>query len=153
MTRAITLAVLVLCILSLVGCMAWARLYPVQGPMAAQTPTPVLKATLNGAFNSGSISVKLPGGEICKGKWNVTSDPDRSKKMASVWDAVYGDGFFQSRVLGEEYAQADVSGSQGTTLKIAMYKPNTRLAQENSPQSIRGVASDSNGNLYKMVFQ
>ncbi len=94
----------------LAGCRATGRLYPVQGPLSTQTPTPILLAKVTGAFNSGNISVVLADGEVCKGRWatvprvqvpkdvaTVNSAP--STAMSSIWDTVYGSGFYVSHVL------------------------------------------------------
>lgn len=153
--------ILVLFAISLVsGCRATGRLYPVQGPLSSQTPTPVLLAKLTGAFNSGNISVVLADGEICKGHWATVPRPEASKgatstappnEMASVWDTIYGPGFFVSHVLGKRlYVQTALTGDRGTILNIEMYKPDTNA--QNTVSSIQGVAKDSKDNIYKMAF-
>jgi len=53
---ALALALLGTCVLS--GCVN-AHLYPVQGPLAAQTPPPIYEARLVGAFNSGKVTGKI----------------------------------------------------------------------------------------------
>jgi hypothetical protein len=50
------------------GCAATARLYPVEGPLSIQKPTPVFSATLTGRVASGNISLTIGNGEICKGR-------------------------------------------------------------------------------------
>jgi hypothetical protein len=142
------LVIAVLAISGLSGC-AFARLYPVQGPLAAQTPLPVATAKISGAFESGSISVKLPTGEVCKGHWQTVHSGLSSSGMASVWDTVYGQGFYQAHVLGSvQYAQAIATSAQGTTLTIEMYEP----VHTQDRLVIKGVAKDNKGNLYKMTF-
>ncbi len=137
----------------LMGCRATGRLYPVQGPLSAQTPTPVLLAKLTGAFNSGNISVALTDGEVCKGHWATVPRPQASKgaaatgtappsEMSPVWDTVYGSGFFVSHVLGKRlYVQTVLTG---------VYKPDGNA--QNTVGSIQGVAKDSKDNIYKLVF-
>ena len=149
-------------VLFLSGCRATGRLYPVQGPLSAQTPTPVLLAKLTGAFNSGDISVVLSDGELCKGHWATVPRPHVSKgdpatstappnNMSAVWDTIYGPGFFVSHVLGKRlYVQTALTGDRGTTLNLEMYKPDGN--EKNTIASIQGVAKDSKDNIYKMVF-
>ena len=104
------LCLLLLGISTMLGCTHTARLYPVQGPLSAQTPLPVLFAKITGAFNPGDISVVLSDGEMCKGRW-VLVHPVQAPKggttanvttnvMSPVWDTVYGPGFYVSHVLG-----------------------------------------------------
>ncbi len=146
----------------LMGCRATGRLYPVQGPLSAQTPTPVLLAKLTGAFNSGNISVALTDGEVCKGHWATVPRPQASKgaaatgtappsEMSPVWDTVYGAGFFVSHVLGKRlYVQTVLTGDRGTVLNVEMYKPDGNA--QNTVGSIQGVAKDNKDNIYKLVF-
>src|SRR5260370_37448353 len=146
----------------LTGCRATGRLYPVQGPLSAQTPTPVLLAKVTGAFNSGNISVALTDGEGCKGHLATVPCPQASKgaaatgtaprsEMSPVWDTVYGAGFFVSHVVGKRlYVQTGLTGDLGTVLNVEMYKPDGNA--QNTVGSIQGVAKDNNENIYKLVF-
>jgi hypothetical protein len=52
------------------GC-ASARMYPVQGPMASETPGAVYSAKLTGLLYSGDITIKSSTGEVCKGHWTL----------------------------------------------------------------------------------
>ena len=112
------LCLVLLGISTMLGCSRTARLYPVQGPLSAQTPLPVLVAKVTGAFSPGTISVVLSDGEICKGRWTQvppvqvpqganTANAPATNGMSSVWDTVYGSGFYVSHVLGARfYARA-----------------------------------------------
>jgi len=135
----------------LLGC-AKARLYPVQGPLSAQAPVPVFIARFTGTSNSGSVSVALTDGEICKGHLAAVPRPEVAKgsatatapptDMQAAWDAVYGSGFYVSHVLGSAiHVQAVVSGGRGTV----------RQGTEDAT-SIKGVAKDNKGNIYKLAF-
>ena len=148
----------------MVGCTATARLYPVQGPLSLQTPLPVFAGKLDGAINSGNVSFVMSDGELCKGRWTrlvPVRDPKgattagapssagtpATSGMSSVWDAVYGSGFYVAHVLGDQYyAQGVITGDRGTVVNVEFYhavRPSTHIA---------GVARDSKGNIYKMVF-
>jgi hypothetical protein len=61
----IRLFLVLLAISTTLGCAAHtARLYPVQGPLSAQTPAPVLIAKISGTFTPGDIFVTMPDGEV-----------------------------------------------------------------------------------------
>lgn len=154
------LFVVLLAIVLMSGC-ASGRLYPVQGPLVAQTPMPVFNAKVNGAFNSGHISVVLAGGEVCEGQWSVvpsvpaaadagSATTPATSGTASLWDTVYGPGFYQAHVLGTRlYVRATPNCNHGTALTVEMY----RTANGNGDlNAIRGVAQDNKGNIYKLAF-
>ena len=153
--------VLLLCGVSvLTGCFRSGRLYPVQGPLSAQTPPPIFAAKVSGAFNSGSISVTLSDGEVCKGPWRLMprtptgkgatpSDSTSSPEMASAWDTVYGQGFYLARVLGARmHVQGELPGNKGTILNVELY----RNEAPEGVLDIKGVARDNKGNIYKVVL-
>ena len=64
---------LALVALVFVGCTAALHVYPVTGPLSAQTPPPVFPARLsvNLASHSGSFSTTLANGESFKGAWKM----------------------------------------------------------------------------------
>jgi hypothetical protein len=141
------------------GCSATLRLYPVQGPLSAQTPLPVFPGKFTGLVNSGNISFALGDGEVCKGLWTrvvpvkaakgetIANPP--SSGMSSVWDTVYGSGYYVSHVLGAKlYAQAAITGDRGTVLSVEFYRPNPGSERVH----VFGVARDSKDNIYKLVF-
>jgi hypothetical protein len=147
---------------TLTGCRATGRLYPVHGPLSTQTPPPVLVAKLTGAFNSGNISVVLADGEVCKGRWATVPRPRVSsgaplattapaENMSSIWDTVYGSGFYVAHVLGARlYAQAQLQGDRGSILNLEMWKSEEKEATKVS--AIRGVAKDGQDNISKLAF-
>jgi len=155
------LCLILLGIFSMLGCSQTVRLYPVQGPLSAQTPLPVLAARLTGALTSGDMSVVLNDGEICKGRWaqvrpqttigaGTASVP--ASDMSAVWDSVYGSGFYVSHVLGARaYARAVMSGNRGTVLDVEMYRREGKHA-DNAAGAITGVARDNKGNVYKVTL-
>jgi hypothetical protein len=139
---------LLLTVVTLSGC-ATAHLYPVQGPLAAQTPPPIYKMTVTGALNSGTLSASLPNGEVCQGTWALLRQDDpTANTMAAQWDLVYGQGFFVGNVLGSaQFARASMTGNEGTTLAVEFYKPG-----QGSALTIKGIAQDNKGNLFKLTF-
>lgn len=138
--------------LILVGCATTGRFYPVQGPLSAQTPSPVLVAKLKlTGLNSGTISVILPDREPCAGRWSLvprSNTGTRASEMSAAWDTVYGSGFYVSNVLGSKnYATAVLTGARGTVINLEMYRPD----REERSRSIIGVAKDNKGDIFKLV--
>jgi hypothetical protein len=138
-----------------------AQFYPVQGPLSAQTPVPVLVAKVNGIFTPGNISLVLDDGEVCKGRWTrvpaiqspngAAAASPASNEIAGAWDAVYGTGFYVSHILGARlHLEARLSGDRGTVLNAEMYRTGENASSELGP--IRGVAKDNRGNIYKLVL-
>ncbi|MFY9854744.1 MAG: hypothetical protein WAK26_12790, partial [Terracidiphilus sp.] len=106
------------------------KLYPVQGPLAAQTPTPVTVAKYSGS-NSGKVTLTQPDGESFKGTWVFVTPPFVNSKplgtsasyppqpnLAYAWDAVYGQGYFLAKVLGKRLRQAVATGDRGTVIQV-----------------------------------
>jgi hypothetical protein len=135
------------------------KLYPVQGPLAAQSPPPVFTGQIRRPpFSAGPVfkllkSWKLSGGEVLNGKVAVVkassqdaaapgtqADYPPQSNLASAWDAVYGQGYFVAHILGNEFMQGVFTGSKGTTLQVE------------SLDGQKGVAVDNQGNIYKMVW-
>jgi hypothetical protein len=125
---------------------------PVQGPLSKQSPIPTYAATMSGVL-SGSISVVLDNGEICKGPWAFVSKtpPGTSAivltpiDMAADWDSVYGTGYFAAHVLGTKlYARATLTGTMGTVLRAEFSNEN------NTRGNTKGVAEDNKGNVFKV---
>ena len=151
--------IIVLLSLSVLWGCATARMYPVKGPLAAQTPPPVYSAKLSAVFDSGTFSAQLANGERFKGTVSpVLGTARKSHSLAAEWDSVYGVGYFANKVLDAQYyLRGTVTGSNGTVLQVEMYKNDSRpaLAAPHDQSVIidmNGVAKDSNGNVYKLVF-
>ena len=153
---AFPLLTLWICILS--GCYLNGHLYPVQGPLAAQTPPPVFNARMSGAFNSGNLTVTLTDGEVCKGAWGSVNQSQpagdgngasAAPNMSSAWDTVYGQGFYTAHILGAKlHVHGVLTGNKGTILHVELYRPDT----PNGLNEIKGVGVDNNGNIYKLAF-
>ncbi len=125
------------------------HLYPIQGPLATQTPLPIYSITLSGILNSGTLSATVQNGEVCQGNWTqIKQDDPSANKMSAQWDLVYGQGFFVAHVLGNPvFARAVLTGHQGTTLNVEFYDP-----KPGDFTTVKGIAQDSKGNLYKLTL-
>ena len=146
-----TPALMLLIATLLSGCVVAGHLYPIQGPLASQSPPPILPMTLTGATpNSGTLTVTLQGAEVCKGNWALVHQDDPSASlMAAQWDEIYGPGFFVANVLGSQgFARGALTGTRGSTVNVEFFglKPGGGTA------AVVGIAQDSKGNLYKLTF-
>jgi len=150
-----------LCVCMLSGCYLNGRLYPVQGPASAQTPPPIYAARISGGFRSGTFTATLQNGEHCTGRWaqvstkptsHQTSNPTLSPAdISKAWDTVYGPGFYTAHVLGAPiHIHGVVNGDKGTVLQVDAYR--NPGAGEDALESRKGIAFDTNTNIYKLIF-
>ena len=150
--RRLSCAFLVLAAMPLSGCvvMVPGHLYPVQGPLAGANPPPIYGLTMNGIYDSGTLTATLPDGEKCAGRWSVISPDDpNAGQMSAAWDSVYGAGFFVAHVLGSRvFARAVLTGNKGTTLNVQLYDP-----KPGDVSAVEGVAKDNSGNLFKLTME
>lgn len=152
--KAIVVAVLAA---QLAACSTTASLYPVDGPLSKQQPLPVLTATVDGIMgNTGGISMTLPDGEQCTGKWSsiapmsvgfstASASGNAINAMASVWTTVYGSGFSVKNLPGVNKGEAMLVGDRGAIIQVEFY---TGSGTANGA----GVAKDNKGNTYKVLF-
>jgi hypothetical protein len=141
----------------LAACSTTATLYPVDGPLSKQRPLPVLTATVDGIMgNTGGISMTLPDGERCTGKWSsiapmsvgfstASASGTATNGMTSVWTTVYGSGFSVRNLPGVNKGEAMLVGDRGTVIQVEFY---TGSGTANGS----GVAQDNKGNIYKVLF-
>jgi len=145
------LCLLLLAMSTMLGCSMRTRLYPVEGPLSAQTPVPVLMGKITGKIRPETVSVILSHGEICKGRWIFVNEVQPSKgsnlvsapttDLSKAWDSIYGPNYTSHIVGSKYYAQAVAPGNRGTTLNVELNGFD------------KGVAKDNKGNLYKLVLQ
>ena len=152
-----TLLVIAMLLLSLAGCSTTAMLYPVEGPLSQKHPPIVLEARADGITgNTGNISLTLPDGENCKGKWSViaplsvgistvSANSTFTSGIASAWGTVYGSGYTIRNVPGVNRGEAILVGDKGTTIQLEFY---TGSGTANGI----GAARDNRGNIYKVLF-
>jgi hypothetical protein len=133
----------------LAGCLGvGVRLYPVSGPLAAQTPVPVYpaKLTLRSSIRSGEFKTMLANGEQFNGRWTMQTpgpaNPSSGDDLSEDWDRVFGPGFYVAHVLGDrDCGTATITGSAGTVLHLQLCGGNGQKA----------VGRDSHGNVYKIT--
>src|ERR1700760_926999 len=67
----------------LTGCASAARLSPVQGPLATQSPPRTYKVSMEGDY----METKLGNGDTCRGEWlDVVPEDPAAREMAAAWD-------------------------------------------------------------------
>ncbi|MDR3741440.1 MAG: hypothetical protein P4L40_20670 [Terracidiphilus sp.] len=145
------------CFLS--GCFASARLYPVKGPLAEQTPPPIYAARVAAGFHSGSFTATLANGTKCSGQWTrVSRKPHEAgagaptDTLAAAWDAVYGPGFYTTNVLGTAiHIEGQIPCGAGGNLHVEAVQHEIGGGQD-ATLVIKGVATDDSGNIYKLAF-
>jgi hypothetical protein len=138
------------CLLS--GCTATiqVRLYPVKGAFAQSAAPPVFNEVNEVPYKSDTLV--LANGETFTGKPRlVAASPVIANvgagdsmtlpqpNLAFAWDLVFGQGFYVAHILGRPMDEALMESSQGN------------MVQEESAQH-KGVAVDSKGNIYKVVW-
>jgi hypothetical protein len=165
--RMLFLPVLLLPMVSLSGCVlvyqsevgVRATFIPVAGPAAALQPVPAYLGRLNGLF-SGEVKVTLADGERFEGAWlrilpgaaipAGLQDAAIAPDLVKDWDFVYGEGYYRADVVGSrQHLCALLKGSKGSEALVEVNNPN-RAGESRDP--VRGVARDSQGNIYKVVF-
>lgn len=139
------------------GCTTTATLFPVEGPLSKLSPPPLLTATVDGITgNTGNISLSMPDGEACKGRWSSiaptayryssgSATGTASSGLTSAWATVYGSGYSVGNVPGVNRGEAMLVGQRGTVIQVEFY---TGSGTANGT----GVARDNKGNTYKVIF-
>lgn len=125
------------------------QLYPLQGEIAQADPTTVIEATAkNTKGTSGALTFRLPGRGKCEGTWSSLTPRtvSSSRGLALTWRKTGGEVGSETATVagvnsGEIYAVcADGTRVQGT------------FVIGSGTASGTGTASDTNGNVYKLLF-
>jgi len=138
------------------------RLYPVQGPAAAQAHPAEFTAKLP-LGKARKITLVQANGESFAGTWSIVTASTANAKppgdptsyppqpnLAFAWDAVYGQGYYVANILGSQtLGQGVVTGNEGTVLQIEFRQERLYLAPVDNSF---GVAVDNKGNIYKVVL-
>jgi hypothetical protein len=125
------------------------NMYPVKGPYADLKIKPVITAIAHDVQRgTGVFEVTMPDGEKCLGKWSSAAGVMRTSTTGTIWTKygpIVGVGSTTSNVPGVNRGQAMSFCGSGTTLEAEFL---TGSGTANG----YGVAVDSNGNVYKMLF-
>ena len=146
--RAIGLAALVG--LSACGATSDMQLYPIDGPLAALTPPPVITATAGTTDStSGTLEMRLPDRTRCSGTWSALAPKVVSRTQGMSLTLRSGPG-------GEMDRTTESVGGINPGEIYAICEDGTRVqgnfVMGSSTTSGSGTATDSRGNVYKLLF-
>lgn len=123
--------------------------YPVGGPLSKQMPLPIIKAKADGiSGNTGPLTLTLPSGETCQGQWSSAAPQQVSVSsggMFTMYGPAAGYSVTAGNVPGVNRGEVFMSCDQGATVQAEFFTGS-------GTASGYGVARDSFGNIYKMVF-
>ena len=168
MKTPVIVAILTSCLVSGAIPATGQKLYPLQGPLASQTPPPVFAGQVKRPMFGLGAEVKLlkswtvANGEVLEGKCTEVTAASANTKtpgapesyppqpnLAFAWDAIFGSGYFAAHILGGRVWQGIFKGDQGTVLQVEMRE---QLGPERNNDRYRGAAVDNKGNVYKVVW-
>lgn len=134
----------------LLGCSMTATMVPVEGPLSESSPPPILQVRVNGIMgNTGNLSLVMPDGERCSGRWSSAAGAGITVGSASLIStyghAVYGTGFSVSTGHGQNPGQALMVCQRGRSIQVEF------VTGAGTAHGF-GVGKDSAGNIYKFVF-
>ena len=132
------------------GCSTTVFLVPLEGPLSQQHPVPTLHATANGIMgNTGDMSLTMPDGESCVGKWSSAAGADIRVGTGSLIGpdgSVYSVGTSVSTGTGQNPGQVFLTCSQGRTIQVEFVTEAGPIATGS------GFAKDNKGNVYRVLF-
>jgi len=131
------------------GCSTTVSMFPVEGPLSQESPVPTLQATADGIMgNSGNMSLTMPDGESCNGKWSSAAGAGISVGTGSLigtYDSVYGVGTSVSTGTGQNPGHAFLICNRGRTIQVEFV---TGAGTANG----FGFAKDNRGNIFRVLF-
>jgi hypothetical protein len=124
------------------------QFYPLQGQIAAKDPALVIEATMrNVDGTSGPLSFLLPGNR-CTGTWSSLTPKtvSRAGGLSLTWSKVGGDvGSRTDTVAGVNDGEIYAVCEDGTRVQGT-------FVIGSGTASGTGTATDTNGNVYKLLF-
>jgi hypothetical protein len=98
-------------------------------------------------WQSATVVVTLPDGGAFQGEFDVKA-PAPDREMAPAWDRVFGQGYFDAKVLGSpQHVRVALKGPEGREMKAEFHS----LRRPEGGVSIsEGVAVDAQGRVFKM---
>lgn len=125
------------------------QLYPLQGEISEADPTLVIRAVAkNTSGTSGTLSFRLPERGKCNGTWSSLTPRtvSNSKGLALTWKKTGGEvGTERETVAGVNNGEIYAVCDDGTRVQGT-------FVVGSGTASGTGQASDTNGNVYKLLF-
>jgi hypothetical protein len=125
------------------------QLYPLEGKIANSDPTLVIRAVAkNSTGTSGALTFRLPESGKCSGTWTSLTPRtvSNSKGLALTWKKTGGElGTARETVAGVNNGEIYAVCDDGTRVQGT-------FVVGSGTASGTGTASDTNGNLYKLLF-
>jgi hypothetical protein len=125
------------------------QFYPLDGAIATEDPTLVIEATMrNVKGTSGPLTFRLPDRTRCNGTWSSLTPKtvSRSGGMSLTWKKVGGDvGTKTDTVAGVNDGEIYAVCEDGTRVQGT-------FVIGSGTASGTGTATDTNGNVYKLLF-
>ncbi len=133
------------------------QVYPLEGPLAAQRPVPVIEAVMTGALDGwGDMTVTLPGGEQCVGRWLVqggradlqylgTGSGSVTRGLDTATYQTNRTGRITGNLGGMEQGMTVLRCARGGIMEVQIARPSGSLSGS-------GTARDSYGNVYRIIF-
>jgi len=134
---------------SLAGCSTTVSMFPVEGPLSQKSPVPTIEATADGIMgNTGNVSLTMPDGEHCAGKWSSAAGAGieiESGSLIGTYGSAYGTSTSVSTGSGQNPGEAFLTCNEGRTIQLEFV---TGAGTANG----FGIAKDSEENIYKVLF-
>ena len=131
------------------GRSATMQLYPLDGPIAKADPTLVIQATArNSDGTSGDLNFRLPGRVKCQGTWSSLTPRTVSKTtgLSLTLRKTGGEvGATQRTIAGVNSGEIYAVCADGTRVQ-------GNFVIGSGTASGTGNATDTNGNVYKLLF-
>lgn len=158
------------------SCTFNAQLTPSAGPLARQGITSLPAQFVWAGTGSGKVSVTMPDGEICSGRYFTVAEGSHSTRYGQSSGSFYGQGnssysgsyngqpfngqaynsmsgYYNSNSMtlsntsrNEQYGRAVATGTSGTVITM------NYVTSQSSPTHGHGTGHDNKGNLYTIVY-
>ena len=149
MRKALVLALAGIGLVSACGSSKPMQFYPTGGPLAAETPPPVIQAKAGSPKdNSGSLTFRLPDRTRCEGTWSTVAPRVQSRERGIS---------LSIRDLGGKLSRStETVGGVNKGEIYAVCRDGTIVQGQFSigsgTTSGTGAATDSRGNSFKLLF-
>lgn len=125
------------------------QFYPLQGEIAEADATTVIEATMrNVQGTSGPLSFRVPERGKCEGTWTSLTPKtvSRSRGLSLTWKKTGGE------IGGETKTEAGVNDGELYAVCADGSRVQGTFSIGSGTASGTGRASDTNGNVYKLLF-